>query len=240
MPEQLAAAVSDSSAEALTAHEKRRRWFEVALVLLVALSYFFLTSLQALCGHPISIPHLTIRPYLFASIQEIVGLLLLAYVLSRHKLRFRDLGLRWGVRDILSAPAVTLGAYLAYYAAHPLVRFIERMLSIPSSSNCLANYPIPMLSALPFFLLNPFFEELIVRAYLMSEIKQLTGSSTLAVIVSAAVQTSYHLGYGPNVFVGLFFAFLVFSVWFARTKRITPVILAHEFIDLDWFLRLTC
>lgn len=46
---------------------------------------------------------------------------------------------------------------------------------------------------LAFSLLNPFFEELIVRAFLISETVALSGSATIAVALSVAVQTSYHL-----------------------------------------------
>jgi len=49
---------------------------------------------------------------------------------------------------------------------------------------------------IPFSLLNPFFEELIVRAYLMTEIMDLTGSAMLAIATSVLLQASYHLYYG--------------------------------------------
>jgi membrane protease YdiL (CAAX protease family) len=54
----------------------------------------------------------------------------------------------------------------------------------------------PSVVAIPFSLLNPFFEELIVRAYLMSEVIDLAGSPAFAVALSVAVQFSYHLFYG--------------------------------------------
>jgi membrane protease YdiL (CAAX protease family) len=91
--------------------------------------------------------------------------------------------------------------------------------------------------SLPFLLLNPFFEELIVRAYLMTEIRELTGSATLAVIVSATVQTSYHLYYGWKGALAMGFMFLIFSIYYARKRRITPVILAHAVLDLAALFR---
>ncbi len=91
------------------------------------------------------------------------------------------------------------------------------------------------LGAISYSLLNPFFEELIVRAYLMTEISELTGSSTLAVCMSVAVQFSYHLYYGPAQAISLSFMFLVFALYYARARRALPIILGHGFFDI-WAL----
>jgi len=92
--------------------------------------------------------------------------------------------------------------------------------------------------AIPVFLLNPFFEELIVRAYLMTEIGELTGSWILAAGLSTALQFSYHLYYGWEGALSLSFQFLVFSIYYANTRRAIPVILAHGFFDVIALLRL--
>ena len=83
-----------------------------------------------------------------------------------------------------------------------------------------------------FMCVNPFFEELIVRAYTMSEVIDLGGSRTLAVIISVAVQMSYHLYQGLASVLSLTFLFAVFSIHYVRTRRIVPVILAHLCLDL--------
>jgi membrane protease YdiL (CAAX protease family) len=90
----------------------------------------------------------------------------------------------------------------------------------------------PSAVAIPFVLLNPFFEELIVRAYLMTEVSELTGSSFLAITVSVAVQFSYHLYYGWIGAISLSFSFLIFAVYYARSRRILPVIVAHGIFDI--------
>jgi membrane protease YdiL (CAAX protease family) len=92
--------------------------------------------------------------------------------------------------------------------------------------------------AIPFSLLNPFFEELIVRAYLMTEVMELTGSSTLAVALSVGVQFSYHLYYGWVGAISLSFFFLVFALYYVRSSCALPVIVAHGFVDVYALLRL--
>jgi membrane protease YdiL (CAAX protease family) len=171
-------------------------------------------------------------------VQEVSSLFLLGYVLSRRKLRFHELGMQWSVRSIVSGLFVALGAYLFYYVGYSFVRFVAPAFSLSTMGGHTYHHPYPSLIALPFFILNPFFEELIVRAYLMTEIRKLTGSTVLAVLISVAVQTSYHLYYGWIGALSLAFEFLAFSIYYAQTRRIAPVIVAHELFDLYGFVRL--
>ena len=93
-------------------------------------------------------------------------------------------------------------------------------------------------TVIPFVLLNPFFEELIVRAYLMTEVQDLTGSSALAILVSVIVQFSYHLYYGWAGAISLSFQFLIFALYYARSRNISPVIVAHGLFDIYGIVRL--
>jgi membrane protease YdiL (CAAX protease family) len=86
--------------------------------------------------------------------------------------------------------------------------------------------------------LNPFFEELIVRAYLMTEVLDLTGSSTLAVALSVALQFAYHLSYGWAAAISLSFQFLIFALYYAFTRRALPIIVAHSLFDISGLLHL--
>ena len=105
----------------------------------------------------------------------------------------------------------------------------------PNSGDFFAH---PSVLAIPFTLMNPFFEELLVRAYLMTEIVELTGSSALAIAVSVAVQTSYHLYYGWSGALSLAFLFLAFALYFARSRRALPVVVAHGVFDIYGLVRL--
>jgi membrane protease YdiL (CAAX protease family) len=80
-------------------------------------------------------------------------------------------------------------------------------------------------------IVNPFFEELIVRGYTMSEVMALGGSRNLAILISVFVQISYHIYQGFLRCVGLAAVFLLFSIYFSRTRRIGPVIVAHFWSD---------
>ena len=72
----------------------------------------------------------------------------------------------------------------------------------------------------------------------MTEVIQLTGSSVLAVVLSTAVQFSYHLYYGWAGAISLGFLFLALSLYYVRTRRALPVIVAHGFFDIYALFRL--
>jgi membrane protease YdiL (CAAX protease family) len=175
-----------------------------------------------------------------AIFQELTSLPLLGYVLSRRRLRFRDLGLRWSLRDLGAGLGVTLASYLTYIAGYLLVHWSHGVLFLSTQSGLTAceAFGHPSIMAIPLFLLNPLFEELIVRGYLMTEVKDLTGSWTLSAALSVAVQFSYHLYYGWQGAIALSFLFLVFAIYYARTRRATPIILAHGIFDLLALVRL--
>jgi membrane protease YdiL (CAAX protease family) len=84
-----------------------------------------------------------------------------------------------------------------------------------------------------YALLNPFYEELLVRAFLISEVEAIYRSTALAVFASVALQTSYHFYQGLPAALSHIPPFLLFSLYFVRTRRILPVILAHMFMDIS-------
>jgi membrane protease YdiL (CAAX protease family) len=241
MPEENSVVQEAMPAEApppLVADDKRLRWFELALVLLVAFSGYILSSLSILNGGTAAETHQKISTYAIGTVHEVISLLLLGYVLSRRKLRLRDLGMRWSLRSFVSGLPVTSVAFLSYCLGYSIIRFVAAAFSLSTTDPHTFHHPYPSWAAIPFFFLNPFFEELIVRGYLMTEVRELTGSTLPAILLSVAVQTSYHLYYGWTGALSLGFEFLVFSIYYARTRRLAPVIVAHELFDLYGFVRL--
>ncbi|HEV2491413.1 MAG TPA: CPBP family intramembrane glutamic endopeptidase [Candidatus Acidoferrales bacterium] len=224
----------------LPASTKRLRWFEVYLVLLVACGASFLNSLYIFRFGPGAMPHISNIRWSMSVVQEMTSLLLLGYVLSRRNLRLQDLGLRWSLRDVGAGVLVVGASYVAYVAGYLLVHFLRSAIFPSAAMGPTAGdfFAHPSFMAIPFSLLNPFFEELIVRAYLMTEVTELTGSRALAVALSVLVQASYHLYYGWVGALDLSCQFLVFALYYARFKQALPVIVAHEFFDIFALVRL--
>jgi membrane protease YdiL (CAAX protease family) len=218
---------------------KRLRWFEVCLVLLISLSNGFLASLYLYFHGPSSMTQGSSLRWLSGLLNHLLALALLGYVLSRSGRTYRDLGLRWSLRDCGIGVLLAIAAFASAASVAIVVQLVHhRLYGTFFSSHGREFWGHPGFRLLPYLLLTPIFEELLVRAYLMTEIIGLTGSPVLAVIVSVLVQTSYHLYYGGYGAFTLMFTFLVFALHYARYRRALPVIFAHELWDLVAFIRL--
>ena len=166
---------------------------------------------------------------------ELFAIGLLAYVLGRQRRRFAELGFRPTWADLprsfmlVAVSVVVIAASLALGVAgymtltgHP----------VPPSRDLIAFARAGIgVSAVIFIVLNAFFEELIGRAYVISEIVALTDSRWAAIAVSVLVQALYHLYQGVPQALAAGAAFLVFSLYYVRTGLLFPIILAHLYLD---------
>lgn len=245
MPEEIAAPM-ESFAEAPAGEKwsdgKTIRWFELCLVLLLCFSSSTISSLYILRnGMPQALSQIG-SSWGYKTFHELVGLFLLGYVLWRRKLRFRDLGLRWSWRDLPVGILLFVVAMVVYSQGHRLILllFHQTRLEAATATWTTAHqmFGHPSFMTIPFILLNPLFEELIVRAYLMTEIRALTGSWLLAGTVSVAIQASYHLYYGWVGALSVALYFVVFSTYYGIRRRATPIVIAHGIIDVLAIIRL--
>ena len=234
-PESLAVTLPEISKE-----EKRQRWFELFLVLALSFGIVLLNSFYLLKNAPGVALKMSALRSLYGFTHEGLSLLLLAYVLSRRRLRLQDLGLRWSRRDVIPSIVVTVLGGLSYVAGAIFLQAVHYGLygSISRGSNARQFFSSPTIWALPFVLLNPFFEELIVRAYVMTEIKALTSSTIAAIGSSVVLQASYHLYYGWMGALSVAFPFMVFAIYYSRSRQAVPIIIAHEVFDLYGIYRL--
>jgi membrane protease YdiL (CAAX protease family) len=161
---------------------------------------------------------------------------LLWYVLMRRSRTFSDLGLSWVKKDFGWSILLFMGANLAAAAVAGLIALsglasASHSTSVERVSHYLFGGGITFAAILVQFL-NPFFEELIVRAYVMTELKQLTNSASKAILFSTLLQMSYHFYQGVPLALSVGAMFLVFSIYYSKTNRILPIILAHLYADV--------
>jgi len=220
--------------------DKRLRWFELSLVLIVCFAESILGSIEILKDGPSAVHHSSQIGYATGIVHQMAGLALLGYVLARRRIRIASLGLRWSFGDLGGGLLVAVVAYLAYAGGLALIHLFNSATHSPSQSAQIARamFGHPSILAIPYTIVNPFFEELIVRAYLMTEVRALTGSWILAAALSVVVQFSYHLYYGWEGAIGLSFVFLVSAIYYARTQKATPIIVAHGIFDIPALIRL--
>jgi membrane protease YdiL (CAAX protease family) len=239
MPNSESSLVADASATGIMAQtEKRRRWLELGLVLLIAFGNALLYSLYYLKNGP---PHdLSVSSLRYPALvlQQGSTLLLLAYVLARRGLDFGNIGLRWSPMDVGVGTILAVISHVVYGFGYAFIRtFHHALLGTDSTAKNIFGHP-PLVLAVAFCLLNPLLEELVVRAYLMTEVIELTGSTLSAVIISVLVQFSYHLYYGWAGAISVSFQFLVYALYFAHWRRALPIVIAHGFFDVYGMFRL--
>jgi membrane protease YdiL (CAAX protease family) len=92
--------------------------------------------------------------------------------------------------------------------------------------------PVLVLSALQ----NAVLEEVVVVGYLLTRLRQLGASTVAAVATSALLRGSYHLYQGFGAFVGNAVMGVVFALFFLRTRRVAPLVVAHAILDVVSFV----
>ncbi|GGI44143.1 hypothetical protein GCM10008018_05630 [Paenibacillus marchantiophytorum] len=164
--------------------------------------------------------------FIYSIIWEIFSLGILYFVLKNQKRDFKTIGFEFRKTDLLHGIILFFGIYMILIIALAIspnfgqtpknIDFIKTNVSI---------------FYLLFIIINPFFEELIVRAYTITEAKYLLKNEEVSVLISTLIQTSYHLYQGliPALYAGIMF--FVFSIYFVKSRRIVPVIIVHLFFD---------
>ncbi len=224
--------------------DRRRRLQELLLVLAVAFLPEIVVSFYSVSTGAQVTPAAVQGPFTAAMAAAVcrqgTTLWVLCFVLARQGRGLRQIGLAWRRRDLGYALALFLVAALVtrfwqyglYYGVSLLA---GRPPELQPHNMGFLQPPTQgagFLLLLLYSLINPFYEELIVRAYLMSEVLALTNRVGLAVFLSVAVQVSYHFYQGFWPAVSYIPLFLTFALYYARTRRILPVILAHLCFDL--------
>lgn len=194
---------------------RRLRVFELALVVATGFLLSTFWALESLwTGEPL--PAETWVTGVERTIDAALGIALLGYVLYRQGRSLGSLGLTAKLSDV--------GWAL-------LIMFFTRLIQMPIGLAMAPFDPTPSPVAEPGWLVavipSAAKEELIVRAFLMTEVAALTGSMGVAVVASVVVQTLYHLYWGVPAALVCAGGFFVSSVFYANTRRITPVIVAH-------------
>jgi membrane protease YdiL (CAAX protease family) len=218
-------------------NSKTYRALELYLIIGVAFAAPIFVGVYSLFSHSSSQgPQVSGVLVFYGLIYEVMALAVVAYVLSRQGRSAKQLGISFSWKDLPVSFLLVIVSYLGFYLGYLMVFYgyyalTGRGLSQPAKTQTYLNAGVTI-GTVFFVILNPLYEELIVRAYIISEVKYLTNSSILAVLVSVAVQALYHLYQGVPATIALSAMFLVFSIYYVRYKRIVPVILAHLYFDV--------
>lgn len=160
-------------------------------------------------------------------VSSVLEISLLAYVLYRQGRNLRSIGLTAKLSDVGWAILVMVFAQMIQL---PIAGAIAGLPDPPAPQ--MPSHPLYLLALVPAVA----SEELIVRAFLMTEVAALTGSMALAVFASVSFSTLYHLYQGLPAALMHAGTFFVFAAFYASTRRVTPLIVAHSLHNLWVFI----
>lgn len=83
---------------------------------------------------------------------------------------------------------------------------------------------------------NGAAEEILVVGYLLVRLRQLGVPPAVALLGTALLRGSYHLYQGFGGGLGNLVMGLVFALWWMRTRRLWPLVLAHTLLDVVAFV----
>jgi len=214
-----------------TVSSDRLRAGELALVLIFAFGpSVFLSARNWWIGR-VGAAERTVFGSILGAQHQLLCLALLAYVLSRRGKTFRDLGLTFRWVDMPAGLLLTFAGYLAQALAWRSMDWVSVVATGHRIPRFQPSAPIGgsawVAVCILSIVIDPVFEEMIARAFTMTEVEALAGGTAVAVLVSVVLQTSYHLYLGTAAALAAGATFLVCSCFYARFRRITPVILSH-------------
>jgi hypothetical protein len=214
--------ISPAAAESATA-SRRLRLAELVLVVAVGYLPSVVYALHA-WWNGVAPPAEDALSSLSRILRAVIAIAVLVYVLHRRGWTLVTIGLtvRWS--DLPWALLVLFfSRLLMHVVAIRLAGFGESLpeRSGPASAGLVAWMALVIVP-------SAAAEELIVRAFLMTEVAALTGSMAIAVLASVGFQTLYHLYQGLPSALMAAAMFFVFSVFYANLRRVTPLVLAHS------------
>ncbi|WP_354055580.1 CPBP family intramembrane glutamic endopeptidase [Dietzia sp. 2505] len=83
---------------------------------------------------------------------------------------------------------------------------------------------------------NGAAEEILVVGYLLVRLRQLGVPPAVALVGTALLRGSYHLYQGFGGGLGNLAMGIVFALWWMRTRRLWPLVLAHTLLDVVAFV----
>ncbi|MBG0560761.1 CPBP family intramembrane glutamic endopeptidase [Actinoplanes aureus] len=188
-------------------------------------------------------PTVSPRPYLDLTYQvlgiffALIPVVLVIYLLKRDNMSpGRDLGIDF------RRPAYDLGwgVGLAVGIGIPGLLLVYTALQLGINAQIVPSGLQPYWWAVPVLILaaieNAVLEEVVVVGYLITRLRQSGMSLVWIVVCSAVLRGSYHLYQGFGAFVGNAIMGVVFALFFLKTKRVMPLIVAHSLLDITAFV----
>ncbi|HEY0869384.1 MAG TPA: CPBP family intramembrane glutamic endopeptidase [Acidothermaceae bacterium] len=212
----------------------RRAWAEV----LGVFAMFFLAGVLAAvfydAHHDVNPTTISVYDGILAAISHLaIAAMAIVVVCSLTRLRglsFSDIGLAPAWRTHRAYRWQGFGVGMMFIGAVTVSALLLHLVSPHAKYPFLPVAVWHLIYEIPAALEAGIVEELVVVALLVTALEQARTKVWLIFVVGIALRLSYHVYYGPGVIVFVLWA--AAAIWlFRRTRRITPLIVAHALYD---------
>ena len=174
--------------------------------------------------------------YLTSTIYDITVLCLVAYLLYRRKESFATLGLKFNWDSLLQSFGVCVVGYGGFLLAS---YFRETYGILPAPD-------VPLFAAwfqerisvfgIIAHISYPIFQEIIARGFLQTELEELRQAPFVIICSGVLLQFLVYASNGIGSALVQVPMFLVFAIYYYKTGKLTPVVLAHLYFSLYSYL----
>jgi membrane protease YdiL (CAAX protease family) len=158
-----------------------------------------------------------------------IGVPLLAFLYMRGWTVER-IGLRPSLADTGVGVGLSLMGYFAFYAAYWMVALVWPEAAQAMARQQIGSQALSLPVVVAVSLINPLFEETFVCGYVIAALKKRPDPWT-GINVSVGIRMLYHLYQGAAGVINVVPAGLIFGIWYARTGRLWPLLVAHALWD---------
>jgi membrane protease YdiL (CAAX protease family) len=205
--------------------------FEACLIVLILFGTFIAASLDAaMRWRPGTAGGFSDASFAYTLANELVLAAMAILVLWARRYPLHLLYPRPSARGVFEAALLGIGAVLAH-------RLLTLLLPQPDTNpidEMLAATVVSWSGTLPLMVVNGIYEEVFLLAYLMRGLRRYGASTALG--IALFVRMLYHTYQGPHALVSVMAVGLIFGLYYQRTGRLFPVVLAHIAIDVFAFL----
>jgi membrane protease YdiL (CAAX protease family) len=203
---------------------------EFAIVIFIAFGWFTYVSLHIfLVGHPGVVVSGSEKLHLVGF--EVLVMIVLGAFLHARGWTLMRLGLAPSWRDTAIGIVLAGVSYLLYRVAWIAVCELSPSLARTLVVHTTLRSQISPFSMVALLTVNPLFEEVFVAGYVITVLKEKYGA-VVAVSTSLTIRVLYHLYQGVGGLLSHIPDGLLFGMWYVRTRRLWPLVIAHAALVL--------
>ena len=207
---------------------------EFAIVTIGAFGFSILASLLA-AVFPKPTPPISENALELLLKYESIILLILGAFLYLRGWTLRRLGIRITAKDSLIGVGLAAAVYGAFLSMWWVAVYMGIRPSFAGSYQEVAAHGLNWLTVVATSILNPFYEEIFLCGYIVTVAKT-SSRVTAGINLSVAIRLMCHLYQGSIGVLEIIPMGLVFTLWYARTGRLWPVLVAHALFDATGLL----